>query len=398
MRNYMKNHLKYFLAFVLASAHGGFLALVAEDIIKVEIETEIQTQANVPVLHPVVAVASLLGECPGAIAENVGFKATAQWGDDVRKPGVDLKFSMASTLKEAVSLGINGKQRDFKPVATVCETVHHGNSMLHVSGGINLYVVSLGNIVPRQRAWANVEWEDDLIIESDREMFLEIPVHLQVNGFAAESLGGEKGDTFATVKADFSASADGQLMGQGMLDIESLTVIPEQDSIDLGATIPIHAKPGTNRISVHVRGGFEVEVQAKAVGLFNMIASSATGGLLLPGSFDIGHVQMANGSPLPKGVRVSSGKIGIDYQNTVDDWTPPLDLRIRMKQNIPWLEWSSVEGRRYQLQTWVGSEWIAFAPEWQGTGGIISVQADLFGNENSSLFRVQSWTDDLADD
>ena len=72
--------------------------LLAKNVVEIQIETEYQQQLDVPVIHPAVAIASFLGECPGFTFETMGFKATAQGGENVRDPGVNITFSMPPAL------------------------------------------------------------------------------------------------------------------------------------------------------------------------------------------------------------------------------------------------------------------------------------------------------------
>jgi hypothetical protein len=287
--------------------------------------------------------------------------------------GIDLDFDASGLIEDVADMIVNGGKISLVPTVGICANASE-SSVVHVSGGIDLYAFAIGSVTRRQKATARVKVCETYVIHSEHHATLELPVRLAASAFAAESFGAPK-ETFAKVSAELSGSVTGPAvaggsiaLGGGSLAVESETVIPNEDSVDFAETVTLQVIPGENRVTAAVAGSFEVLVQARGGGLFGSVSGSATGGIDLPGSFEVGFITGPGGSALPPGIRIVSAVTGITHADTTAAVGHQPRLAIGLVSGVPVLSWNSHRDFAYRMEWHDGTAWHPFPETWVGSG------------------------------
>lgn len=367
-------------------------ATAADKLVTVTIDTEYQLKVDLPVVNPAVLATSILGDCPSI--DMLGIGLSAMESDDNHSFNFNLNVDVPGAIEKAVDVVRNGEPEWPTPTAGICAT-ERKSSLVHVSGGCNLYVFALGNFRPRQRARAQVSVCETFVIQSDSNAILELPIRLKAGAFAAESFG-DPNETYAKASASFHGVLTGDPvvggsvnLGGGELYVESVTVIPEEDTIDLGETVSLQVVPGENRVTAMVTGEFEVITQAKATGLFGSLAGSATGGVDLPGSFEVGFITGSGGSPLPPGIRIVSETSGMTYADTTAPEQHQPGLSLALTSGSPILSWNSHDSFDYQVEWNDGSGWFSFPAVLAGNGATMMFRDETAILPVARLYRLR---------
>jgi len=282
-------------------------------VVEVNVETTYQASASAPIFNPAVVVASFVSDCPSLQVYGIQFSTDEANGNSTFSSNFTL--SMPDAFSDVVGMfagSINSGNISLPtPTATICSNVTE-NTIVHAAGSFSLFSFGFGSVSTLQRGSATVSYTDTLMIESNSAIEIVLPIRLAASAFAAESFGAS-GQTEGIVTASFSGSVNSTPLSGGSLSIESLSVIPEQDSIELSAEVPLSLSAGVNVFEVSIEGEFEVIANATPAGLFNLLSGSATAGLTLPGSFEIDFFRAADGSSLPEGIRIVSEITGYVY-------------------------------------------------------------------------------------
>lgn len=323
----------------------------SENPVRVEIEAESQFGTDVPIFSPAILLASVFSDCPRS--QVLGLQVSGNDGDQQNGLDINLDYNFSGALRNGVSVIINKSLRSIRPSVGLCSSINE-NQILHVEGSMNTYAFAFTNVSQRRKAMAQVSLCDTLIIESQSATTIELPVALKASAVVAESFGAPD-DTFGRVTANFSGTIGSTNLNGGSLSIESVSVIPETAEIDLGEGVELTLAEGENYFQINIIGEFVTESKATSAGLFGLISGSATAGITLPGSFDIGIPTGLNGSPLPRGIRVASKSTGEVIVDTMP--IERIDVNIRFQNNEPILSWTASKTGEYEIQTLSGSAW-----------------------------------------
>lgn len=185
-------------------------------------------------------------------------------------------------------------------------------------GAVNSYVVGAGGGFSGGASFTRIiegeiSWSETLEIESPAATTLELPLTLTGTVFGAESFGNPD-QTYARVRLTLTGSFAGQSVSEEV-SVESISVIPEQRSIDVTPRIPVSVPAGRSLWPVSVTGQARVETKATSAGLFGTIVGAATGGADFPNSIKIGRFSGAGGAPLPPGITIRGASSGIAYES-----------------------------------------------------------------------------------
>ncbi|MCC5787198.1 MAG: hypothetical protein JJU33_10915 [Phycisphaerales bacterium] len=194
-----------------------------------------------------------------------------------------------------------------------------------LSGSASLYSFAIGGGMSGgftyiRRATTTVEMNMPLEIFSETQQTIELPISISGDVFAAESFG-DPAQTRGYAKLTLSGSVAGVSVNE-TVEVESVSVIPEQDSINFNQSIPVVVQPGLNTIHVSVSGEAEIEAVATSAGIFGSLSGAATAGVNLPNSIRIRRFTGAGGGPLPPGIIVRNPDTGVVYENTADPACP----------------------------------------------------------------------------
>jgi hypothetical protein len=214
-----------------------------------------------------------------------------------------IKFNSTEALTEAVKVLINGELPGL-PIPEPCAQI----PLVVIAGQTSdagLYCFDIGPSGPCvQKLSGTFTALDRIIIESDQERTVEIPV--TISGFlvAGESFG-DVGATFGKGSLVVQGSLGGVAIARGY-SVESVTVIPELETFAETVRVPVTVNPGSNVVEMDLTGTFIAEVQAKSAGLGGAIAGASTVGAEVGTS--IGN--FTGGSPLPPGLLIFSDRDG----------------------------------------------------------------------------------------
>jgi hypothetical protein len=252
----------------------------------------------------------LLSDCPGG--EYLGINISGDSTSGSSTGGLSVNVSASGVINSAPEVILNGVDALLgPPTVSLCENITQ-NTIVHVDGAFSLYSFGIGSLSTFQTATAKISFSDQIFIDSPIATTLSVPASLAASGFAAESFG----NTVATkgiVNATLTGLVNGSPFAGGNLSLESVTVIPEEAAIAVTDDVLIDVVPGRNIIDLAIEGEFTVIADAVPAGLFNLLSGSSTAGLTLPGSFEIGNFEMADGSSLPIGMSIVSANDGSVY-------------------------------------------------------------------------------------
>ncbi|MCB1744668.1 MAG: hypothetical protein KDK91_30160 [Gammaproteobacteria bacterium] len=160
---------------------------------------------------------------------------------------------------------------------------------------------------------AEMSWRDTIEVISDRARTISLPLKIAGSIFAAESFGTTATRGYA--KLSLTGTIAGSVVNES-IEVESISVIPEQASIDVSRLVAIPVEAGVNIIEVDVKGIAEVESTAQGAGF---IAGSATAGVNFSDSIVIGRFGNGDGSALPDGLRIRSLPNSVIYADSTSD-------------------------------------------------------------------------------
>jgi hypothetical protein len=196
-------------------------------------------------------------------------------------------------------------------------TITERVSYARLSGNVNSYVFAVGGGFSGGASFeritdGGISWSETLEISSPAATTLELPLNLTGCVFGAESFGNPD-QTYARARLSLTASFAGQGVSNEV-SVESVSVIPEQQCIDVTPRIPVLIPAGVSRWPISVTGRAVIETKATSAGIFGTISGAATGGADFPNSIRIMRLTGLNGSPLPQGVTVRGQTSGIYYE------------------------------------------------------------------------------------
>jgi len=195
-----------------------------------------------------------------------------------------------------------------------------------VRGGINLYTVTAGvgfggRFCYTRRATAVVSFADTIEIESSIAANIEVPLHISGSVLAAESFGDPE-QTRGTARLSLIGSLGEEAFSQSV-EVESVSVIPEQASIDVTRLVQLSVMPGITSVPISVSGTAFGEATAVGVGF---IVGACTVAVDFPNTIRIGRFRAIGGGALPAGITIRSGITGGIIQTSGGSVTCPADF------------------------------------------------------------------------
>ncbi len=247
----------------------------------------------------------------------LGFTATAQVGDDF---DFSVGYSYGGTVSGGAAAIRDGGLPTPSLIPTPCGvtvTEDYGT----MTGGISLYTVSFGTSTRFiRRAKSTIDWSDTIVITASEPVTVEFSAFIQGNILGAESFG-SAGETYGRAMMSLSGSAGGVGFPTREIMVESVSVIPEQASINEVVRISMDIPAGETRVPLNVRGQAEVEVSAKCAGLFCSITGSATASATFGRGVGLAGITGPGGTPLPDHVTVTSESEGFEYPDAGEPLT-----------------------------------------------------------------------------
>lgn len=198
------------------------------------------------------------------------------------------------------------------------------HALTHLGGDANAYAFHIG-AGPYLRKIRKVTYQTcrNMVIENNSTSPIEMVVTTSGGVFAAESFGNPD-KTFGKAKMEVSGTIAGHSVSakipetsndpEGFLVSES--VLPEEAGATLSRRVTVLSGTGSLGFQINLRATAEVRVQAKSVGLYGLLAGSATAGVSFPTSFDFSSFTGPNGTPLPPGVKIYDADDGSVYADT----------------------------------------------------------------------------------
>ncbi|MBX3376212.1 MAG: hypothetical protein KF678_04330 [Phycisphaeraceae bacterium] len=186
-------------------------------------------------------------------------------------------------------------------------------------GSFNLYSFSIGGgftggFEVKRKARGELNFVDYLDITSSISTTIEMPMHVSGSVYGAEGFGDPE-RTKATARLRLSGSL-GQEGFIEQVEVESVSVMPEEASINVTRFVTVHLQPGTTSVAIVVNGEAEVEATAVSAGLFGSISGAATAAVDFPDSIRVRPFQAVGGGPIPEGITVRSRSLGKIIQST----------------------------------------------------------------------------------
>lgn len=190
------------------------------------------------------------------------------------------------------------------------------------SGNQDLYSFSIGTLfnngpVITKHIQSEMTWNDTLTITSANATTIALPIGAVGSIFAAESFG--TAATRGHAKLTVSGSVGGVAISE-TIEVESVSVVPEQASINLSRLVQVPLSAGSNSLSIQLCAQAEVTATAQGAGF---IAGSATAGVgfgnddsRASGGLSFGRFTDGVGGPLPNGIKIVSNQNGAIYEDT----------------------------------------------------------------------------------
>lgn len=185
-----------------------------------------------------------------------------------------------------------------------------------LGGNWGLTTISIGSGPNTIQASATFTICDELEVVTPVATTVELPLRLAGSVLAAESFG-DPDVTRGYAQLMLSGSMAGASVGPFVAEVESVSVIPEQESIDVSEVLLVDVAAGRTVFEMSVTGSATAEATALCTGLFCIITGAATAGIDFPGSIEIGNFTGPDGGPLPEGTRVTSLLTGATYVGAV---------------------------------------------------------------------------------
>jgi hypothetical protein len=234
---------------------------------------------------------------------------------------VSVKFSWTDTPTEVATNGCRLFPVCPLPWIDTCgpqitERIDYGV----LRGSMNVYCAAAGGGISGGASYtriaeATIEWQEPLEIYSPTALQLRLPVSISGSVSGAESFGNPNG-TWAKAELLVEGTVLGQAVS-GEISVESVSVIPEQDSISQTFEAFVSLPAGSTQYAVDLHGHARVEARAESAGFYGTVVGAATAIVDFPNSIHIGRVTLADGSPLPAGVTVRGLNTGIYYEGNV---------------------------------------------------------------------------------
>lgn len=188
-----------------------------------------------------------------------------------------------------------------------------------VRGGISAYVAAAGGGFTggasfRRIATGTIVVNDVLEITSPEATTLELPILAAGDVFGAESFGNPE-ETWGRAKLEVTGTAAGESINL-RCSVDSISVIPEQASINITRSVPLAVSAGVNLFPISLVALAEVDTKATSAGLFGTITGAATAGASFGNSLRILRITGAGGAPLPPNVIIRGVTTGVVYEDT----------------------------------------------------------------------------------
>lgn len=237
-----------------------------------------------------------------AVFDLYGLQATTDFSQGNSNSRISVGFDLLSGVQQGLETLVNGERPNLVPSVMPCENPVLSR-IAYMSGEASAYVVHIGAGGPVvHKMQGDFTYCDRTVFVLPAAMTLEVPVRITGSVLAAESFG-DPGSTYARATLSVQSSLGGL---SETLAVESVTVIPEQASIDRTVMIPFVLPAGRSEITWSVTGHMEGEASAKGTGFIGSIAGAATLGVSFPGSIEVANFQLEGGLPLPAEVSIFS--------------------------------------------------------------------------------------------
>ncbi|QOJ00242.1 MAG: hypothetical protein HRU70_06970 [Phycisphaeraceae bacterium] len=250
----------------------------------------------------------------------LGWSLSASRGDGNNTAGAELSFDVVSFGQSAfdrINDFASGEGFNWDGGITIQDCPVTGSKPLgRVGGSISLYSFWIGGGGPYvQKIRNDFVACDTIIVDADGPAVVEIPVTLSGSVLAAEAFG-DPVHTFGKSRLRLSGVIAGQSIGPDEVSVESVSVIPEQASINRTTIIRVPLHAGRNQFEMTVTGFAEVEASAKSTGLFGLVSGASTVQASYPNTILLGYFRGENGGPLPPGLRIASATSALVYADT----------------------------------------------------------------------------------
>ena len=234
---------------------------------------------------------------------------------DCSNLGVSAEWNVVSTPEEVATWGITtlaGLSPPFPAVPSPPTLVENYGTHRGSQDTISISIGSLfsdGPVITRVIG-AGMTWQDTIEIVSDRDVVIALPLHASGSVLAAESFGTAATEGFASL--GITGTAAGQAV-DACVSVTSVSVIPEQDSIDVTELIQVPLTAGVNTISIDLTAMGMARSTAQGAGL---ITGSATAGVDFNNTLNFGRFTASDGGPLPPGLVIRSTTTDLVYEDT----------------------------------------------------------------------------------
>lgn len=274
---------------------------------------------------PLDVVAALVEQCGELSFDWLVVNMTADAGDP------DLNVSLKLSWRDYINTSAGNLEELFNlppitPEISAAPCIElMGEPIASVSGAYSLYSFHIGGGGPlTKQVKMNFTFCDTIRVTSPIPTTLEVPIHIDGDVLAAESFG-DPNATKATAMLELSGLVAGTAVGPFKIEVESVTVFPEQDAINQTQIVSISVPSGVTEFDVTLTGKAEAEATAKSTGLWGSIAGAATSAVSFPQTLRISNFTGPGGGPLPDGILVESLGAGFRYVGPLGAAFAPCD-------------------------------------------------------------------------
>lgn len=226
-----------------------------------------------------------------------GISVDSNAPEAITKRGIKTAFGFATN-----GISWNGIKRQLLPTFKPCGPV---TLYSRFAGNLDAYVFHIGTgPYPGKKREIRFTSCDTIIVETKAAATLELPWSIAGSVLAAESFG-DPDKTFCKA----SLSLTGSLLGQSLsehVEVESVTVIPEEAGINKSSVATISVGPGRHEFTINYSGVAKLESRAMSTGFFGTLSGAANGGVMFPDTIKLSPFQGVGGTALPSNVRISS--------------------------------------------------------------------------------------------
>jgi hypothetical protein len=284
------------------------------------------TQPGLPSSVPWAAsvVSAILQQCGKLewLGQSLELSYNSGSGEGGPSGSASLGLSMAGAINTVKDIALDGLDLpDLVPTIVDCGVVEDF-SLGRMTGNVNLYSVHFGPGGPLVlTAKGRIELCDRIVINSPIATVVELPVSVGASIVAGESFGDVQatyGKAEVSMSAWVSNGAGGEFFDEARLAVESVTTIPEYESISQTIIVPFQVVPGQYEFELRAIGRVEAEASAKSTGLWGIITGASTVGVFPSGEggdplLSIGRFTGPSGTPLPPGTVIHSCNSDIVY-------------------------------------------------------------------------------------